>query len=145
MRVAARTLLVLVLVIAFGAAACGDDSGSDGGSSLSDEEVFCQSGDQLQADVEALGDIDVVAGGTDAIDDAFSTLRADADALVASGQDLATDEINALERAVDQLGAALDTLSGEVTTENAGEVVAGVTEVATATQSVTEVLAETCN
>jgi hypothetical protein len=143
MRVAARTLLVLV--IAFGVAACGDDSGSDDGSSLSDEEAFCQSGDQLQADVAALGDIDVVAGGTDAIEDAFSTLRADADALVASGQDLATDEINALERAVDQLGAALDTLSGEVTTENAGEVVAGVTEVATATQSVTDRLAETCN
>lgn len=134
----ARTLLVSI--IGLGAIACGDDAGS----SQSDEEAFCAAGEQLRADVADLGEVEVVAEGSDAVQASFDMIRADADALVASGQDLATADVNAVEQAVDALGAALGSLDGELTAENSTAVVNAVSEVGTAVQGLGSTLAETC-
>jgi hypothetical protein len=138
-RIVSRTLLLVVVALAV--AACGDDSGDD----VSSEEAFCQSGEQLETDVASLLDMDVVAEGTDAVDDAFTTIRADTDALVAAGQDFAADDINAVEQAVDELGSAVDDLSGELTTDNAGAVATAVSDLGTAVQGLQTTLTETCN
>ena len=138
-RIVTRTLLLLIVGLAV--AACGDDSGDD----VSSEEAFCQSGEQLETDVASLLDMDVVAEGTDAVEDAYSTIRDDADALVAAGQDIAADDVNAVEQAVDQLGSAVDDLSGELTTENASAVATAVSDLGTAAQGLQTTLTETCN
>ena len=80
-RTLSRPALVLVLVLAV--AACGDDSSGSGDSGPTSEEAFCQAGDQLGTDVAGLTDIDLIAEGTDAVDAAFTSIRADTDALVA--------------------------------------------------------------
>lgn len=140
-----RYLTSAVVVVALGltVAACGDDSSSS--DDVSSEESFCSAGEQFETDVAALGDIDVVADGTDAVESAFDTIRDDADALVASGQEIASDDINAVEASVDQLGAALSNLSGELTQENAGEVVDAITNIGNAAAGLQTTLTDTCS
>jgi hypothetical protein len=141
-RIVTRALALVVIGLAV--AACGDDSSDGGDSAPTSEEAFCESGEQLETDVAALTDIDVVAEGTDAVEDAFSAIRADTDALVASGQDFAADDINALEQAVDELGSALDDLSGELTAANSADVLTAVSDIGTAATSLQTTLTETC-
>jgi hypothetical protein len=138
-RILTRTLVLLIVVLAL--AACGDDSDSG----QSDEEAFCEAGEQLETDVAALADMDVVAEGTDALGDAFSTIRDDTDALVASGQEFAADDINALEQAVDEFGTAVDDLGGDLTTDNANAVLTAVSDIGTAAASLQTTLTETCD
>ena len=140
-RFLTRALVLVVLGLAI--AACGDDSSSS--DDTTPEEAFCSAGDQFETDVAALGDVDVVADGTDAVQSAFDTIRDDTDALVAAGQDVAADDINAVEASVDQLGAALSDLSGELTSENASEVVDAITNIGTAADSLQTTLTDTCN
>ena len=138
-RIVSRTLVLLIVGLAV--AACGDDSGDD----VSSEEAFCQSGEQLESDVASLTDMDVVAEGTDAVSDAYSTIRDDTDALVAAGQDFAADDINAVEQAVDELGSAVDDLSGDLTADNASAVATAVSDIGTAAEGLQTTLTETCS
>ena len=138
-RIVTRTLLLLIVGLAV--AACGDDC-DDGASS---EEAFCQSGEQLETDISSLLDMDIVAEGTDAVSDAYSTIRDDTDALVAAGQDFAADDINAVEQAVDELGSAVDDLSGDLTSDNASAVLTAISDLGTAAEGLETTLTETCN
>ena len=140
-RLVTRALVLVVLALLV--AACGDDSSSS--DDTTSEEAFCASGEQFESDVAALTDMDIVADGTDAVSSAFDTIRDDTDALVATGQDVASDDINSIEAAVDQLGAALDDLSGDLTAANASEVLDAVTNISTAAQSLQTTLTETCS
>ena len=137
------TSALVLVVLALLVAACGDDSSSS--DDTTSEEAFCASGEQFESDVAALTDMDIVADGTDAVSSAFDTIRDDTDALVATGQDVASDDINDIEAAVDQLGAALDDLSGDLTAANASEVLDAVTNISTAAQSLQTTLTETCS
>jgi len=137
------TSALVLVVLALLLAACGDDSSSS--DDTTSEEAFCASGEQFESDVAALTDMDIVADGTDAVSSAFDTIRDDTDALVATGQDVASDDINSIEAAVDQLGAALDDLSGDLTAANASEVLDAVTNISTAAQSLQTTLTETCS
>jgi hypothetical protein len=140
-RLVTRALVLVVLALLV--AACGDDSSSS--DDTTPEEAFCASGEQFESDVAALTDMDIVADGTDAVSSAFDTLRDDTDALVATGQDIVSDDINDIEAAVDQLGAALDELSGDLTAANASEVLDAVTNISTAAQSLQTTLTENCS
>lgn len=142
-RFVTRALALVVIGLAL--AACGDDSDSSGDSDATPEEAFCESGDQLETDVDALLDMDVTAEGTDAVEEAYSTVRDDTDALVANGQEFAADDINALEQAVDELGAALDALSGDLTAANGADVLTAVSDIGTAAESLQTTLTETCD
>jgi hypothetical protein len=137
-RTFARTLVLVAAALAL--VACGDDSDSG----QSDEQAFCEAGDQLETDVAALSEVDVVAEGTNAVDEALNTLRADTEALVVSGQEFAADDINELERAVDGLGVALDDLDGELTAANGAAVLDAFSVIGTAADNLQTTLTETC-
>lgn len=133
LTVAAAALGLLV-------AACGDDSDSG----QSDEEAFCAAGEQLESDVAAAEELDVVAEGTDGLEDTLTTLRADVEQLVSTGQEFAADDINALEQSVDDLGTAIDDLGGEITAANGAAVLTAVDEIGTAADQLQTTLTETC-
>lgn len=148
--VVAAAVLTMGLV-----AGCGDDedeqtsteetsteeSGSAEGSS---EEAFCAAGDSLESNVEGLGDIDIVAEGTDALDAQFDAIKSDLEDLRSSGSDVAAEEIAALETAVDQLEVDLDALGDDVSAEGASAVGDSVNSVATAARAVRDRLDATC-
>ena len=60
-----------------------------------------EAGDSLQTDINALADLDLISEGIDGLQQRFSTIKADLDQLRESGSDVASDEISALETAVD--------------------------------------------
>jgi len=115
--------------------------GSDG---ESPEDAFCDSGDSLQANIEGIAAIDIVAEGTDAVSEQFAAIESDVQDLVDSGSDVADDELSALESAVDELGSVLDTLGGDLSVEAAQGAVDSVTNVVTAADDVVERLSTTC-
>lgn len=126
------------LVAVVGVAGCGDDD--DGGP----EEAYCAAADALRADVSALTDLDVVAEGTNALEDRFDAIRSDLDDLRESGREVAADEIDALDAAVDDLQSAIDALGGELSVDNASVVLDAIGDVGPAAQAVYSRLSEAC-
>ncbi len=118
------------------ASACGSDESSD--------DAFCDAGDSLQSNIETIGDIDIVAGGTDAVTERFEAIESDLTQLQDSGSDVAADEISALDSAVDDLGSALKDLAGGVSVDDAQQLGTSVSAVVSAAGDVLERLSTTC-
>lgn len=120
-------------------AGCGDDDDE------TPEEAFCNAGDSLETDVLALQDMDIVAEGTDALEEQFSAIESDLTAMKDAGSEVASEQIGALETAVDDLETAIDGLGDEITTENASAAVTAISEIATSAQAVYTELDTTCS
>ena len=121
-------------------AGCGSDDDS-----ASPEEAFCAAGDSLRTDLGELASLDIIAGGTDALNESVDAIEADLDALKESGSDLASDEIDALESSFDQLNTAVDALGESISIDNASAIVESIAEVATAASAAYEVFSEACS
>lgn len=120
-------------------AGCGDDDDE------TPEEAFCNAGDSLETDVQALANMDLVAEGTDALEEQFSAIESDLTALKDAGSEVASEQIGALETAVDNLETAINGLGEEITTENASAAVTAISEIGTSAQAVYTELDATCS
>jgi len=121
-------------------AGCGSDDDS-----ASPEEAFCAAGDSLRSDLGELANLDIIAGGTDALNESVDAIEADLDALQESGSELASDEINALQSSFDQLNTAVDELGESISIDNASAIVESIAEVATAASAAYDVFSEACS
>ncbi len=133
-----------LLTIALGAmlsvtflAACGDDDASP-------EEAFCDAGDSLETNVQALGDLDVVAEGTDALDEQLGAIESDLTDMKEAGSEVAGEQIANVETAVADLESSLDELGGELTVDNAASTIDAVSRIVTSAQAVYTELDSTC-
>ncbi|MBT4985044.1 MAG: hypothetical protein HOJ85_02500 [Ilumatobacter sp.] len=99
----------------------------------------------MRSNIETIGDIDIIAGGTDAVSERFEAIESDLKQLQDSGSDVASDEISALDSAVSDLGSALGGLSGGVSVEDAQQLATSVTAVVNAAGDVIERLSTTCS
>jgi methyl-accepting chemotaxis protein len=104
----------LAAVALLGLTACGDDDSAaeDAADPASTEptDVLCDAREELALTIEMLEDVDVVRGGTDAIEQALTDVReAVDDVREAAGADL-TDEVGAVRTAFDELEGAVDSL-----------------------------------
>lgn len=134
----ARALAVGVAAfLLLGVTACGSDEAS--------EDAFCDAGASLQTNVAGLADLDVISEGTDGLKERFSTIEADVDELAETGRDVASEEISALESALDELGTALGALGDDISVDGAQAVGAALTGVVTASTSVFDKLSSTCD
>lgn len=131
-----RIAVCAVLVVGV-AAGCGDDDDSP-------EGAFCDAAESLRTDINGLGDIDIIAGGTSALQEQFSAIQSDANELKDSGADVAADEIDGLDAAVEELGSALDALGADVSVDGARAVADAATTVVTAAGAVLDKLSTTC-
>jgi hypothetical protein len=112
----ALTASLLVL-----ATACGDDDDAD---RTGDEAAaVCDAKDELDSSVNALGDLDVSAEGTDAVDAAVDDVRNDIEAVGDAAQGEVDDEVEDVETEFDELEAAFATFGDQ---ESTGAAVAGV-------------------
>jgi negative regulator of sigma E activity len=118
---------------------CGSDD--DG---VSSEEAFCAAGDSLRSNVGDLVNLDIIAGGTDALNETVDAIEADLVVLQESGSDVASDEIAALQSSFEELDSTVDAMVDGISVENATGIVAAVTNVGSTAAAVYEVLSTTC-
>ena len=133
-----RVLIILVggLLALAVAAGCGDESTA--------EEAYCEAGDNLQNSVDALRDLDVVAEGTGALDERIGNIKDDLETLKGRAGDVASDEIAALNTAIEDAQTARDELGDNLTAAGAQDVLASVSEVVDASRSVRDTLSAAC-
>lgn len=124
--------------LSLGVAACGSDEPTA-------EEKFCEAGDSLQTDINALATLDIISEGADGLEERFSTIKADLDKLRDSGSDVASDEISALQTAVDDFGAAIDALGDDISVEGARTAGTALTGITAAANGVFDKLSSTCD
>ncbi len=110
-----------LLGLALFAAACGDSD------ERTAQEIYCDAGDSLQASVDSLISIDIVAVGTNGVEDALDQVVDSAGDLADSVSEAAKDETAALEQAVDDTKSAASALGDEATSENVSAMLAAIT------------------
>ena len=128
-RALAGALAILLLP-----GACGDDDdGNQAANSTttaeatttSTGEALCAAIDDLEQDIGALGDIDVLAEGTDAVEASLTTIRNDLAEIRDLAPDIAPDEAGAFDDALASLDDAITAIrEGPITAESAQDVVA---------------------
>ena len=133
------------LTIALGAmlsvsflAACGDDDDA------TPEEAFCDAGDSLETNVQALCDLDLVAEGTDALEEQRGAIEPDLTDMKETGSQVAGEQIADVETAVADLETSLNDLGGELSVDNAASAIDAVSRIVTSAQAVYTELDSTC-
>jgi hypothetical protein len=96
------------------------DEASDSDTSAAAEEQVCADWAQVQANVTALTDIEVVADGTDALHAATDDVSGAVQELGDSAGDQVGEEVDALGTAVDDLGDELQAVTDGTSTGGAG-------------------------
>lgn len=117
-------------------AACGSDDDE------SAQDRYCAAGDDLESSVTALTQIDLIAEGTNGLDDALGAVEDDVSTLADTASEAASDEVSALEESVQDLGSALEGLAGEITSDNVSVVATAVESLATSAQAVYQTLTD---
>jgi hypothetical protein len=128
-----RFLSVTFLVaLAVAGAGCGGD----------DEASFCSDLSDLEQSVQELGDVDVVAGGTNALKSALSDVETNATATVDAAKSdfpdetsAITDSIAALKASAGKLSSSPSAAQAATAASDAAAVVTAVNEFADATSS----------
>ena len=120
--------------------ACGSDDAA-----ATPEEAFCDAGDSLRTDVESLGDLDLVAEGTDGIQQQFDAISSDLEQLRDSGQDVASQEIDTLDSALTQLESTVETLGDAPSARAVADAASSVKGVVDSARAVLDKLDSTCS
>ena len=136
-RPAAITAVLAAAGLLLGASACSDDDGDDSARA-------CDARTDLSSSVEALGEVDVVAEGTDELRTAFDDVVAAVDELAAATGDRLEDEVDAVQAEVDDVRTAVSSF-GDQSAAGAVELVAAeVGELVDSTSVLVEEASATC-
>jgi len=111
-------------------AGCGSDDDE------SAQDKYCEAGQSLESSVAALGNLDLVAEGTDGLESALGAAEDDVNELRDTASDAAADDVSALQESLDNLESAISDLGGEVTSENVSALSTAVQNVSTSAQAV---------
>jgi hypothetical protein len=135
--------------------ACGDDD-DDGdqaanstttaeATTTSTREALCAAIGDAEQDVRALGDIDVLAEGTDAIEASLTTIREDLAEITELAPDTAPEEAEAFDSALASLDDAIAALGdGSLTPQSVQDIVAAGTSTIEAGHAYLRALDDTC-
>lgn len=147
-------VLVGALAVLLALGACGDDDDGDEtadstttaeATTTSTGEALCDAVDDLEQDIGSVGDIDVVAEGTNAVEASLSAIRDDFAEIRELVPDTAPEEADAFESALTSLDDAITAVGdGTLTAESAQDVVAAVTSTVGAGQDYLRALDDAC-
>ena len=134
--------------------ACGDDDDGDQAANstttaeattTSTSEALCAAIDDAEQDIRALGDIDVLAAGTDAVEASLTTIREDLAEIRDLAPDTAPEEAEAFDNALASLDDAITAIrEGPITAESAQDVVAAGASTVEAGQAYLGALDDAC-
>ena len=98
---------------------------------MTDQEAYCEAGDELRTAVDDLLSVDVVAEGTSGVSDAVDAVSEAATDLRDTGEEAAADDITALEDSIAAISDALSELGDDITVDNATAVVTAIGDTST--------------
>ena len=128
--------------------ACGDDDDGDQAANTtttSPGEALCDAIDDAEQDIGALGDIDVVAEGTNAVDASLTTIRDDLAEIRDLAPDTAPDEADAFDTALTSLSDEITALGdGSLTAESAQDLIGAASSTVEAGQAYLGALEDEC-
>lgn len=130
-----RRLAVVACIGVLTLGACGSDEESA-------QDQYCQAGADLKSSLASLVDLDLLASGTDGLNEAIEQVSDDVDALRDSASDATVDEVDALQASVDGLKDAISTLGGDLSSDNATAVRDAIGAVSASAQAVTSTLSD---
>jgi hypothetical protein len=142
-----------VLAILLALTACGDDDGDQAASSTttaesattSPDDALCRMIDEVEDDIRALGDIDVLAEGTDAVEARLTNIRENLTEIKELAPDTAPDEAEAFDNALASLDDAIAALGdGSLTAQSMQDVVAAGASTVEAGQAYLGTLDDAC-
>jgi hypothetical protein len=131
-----RWVFAAALAAGLSLAACSSDDDQ------SAQEKYCEAGQSLESSAAALLNLDLIAQGTSGLEDAVDAVEEDLDALQDSATEAAADEVDALEQSVKDLDSALSDVGGDISTENVAALETAVQAVATATKGLANTLTD---
>ena len=105
---------VAALAVA-GMSACSSYSGTASSSSTSSTPDVCASADALRSSLAALGDVQVVQQGTDAVQKAWTTVQHDWSQLAAAAGDRYSDQVDKVEADAGAVQSAVESTQEEAT------------------------------
>ncbi len=134
--------IVLVAVIGFGPlAACGSDgSKSTTPTTQSPQDAYCQAGTKLRTDVKALGNLDLVAEGTNGLTAAVDAVKSDITQLRDAASSATSAPIDELETSIDELSTTVSSLSGGISASSLPDLKTAITNVASSATAVYDTL-----
>jgi hypothetical protein len=106
-RVGRSIAVVAVSLAAIGGSACSSDDEAQTTTTLSTEEQYCAAWSEVIDAFAAFEEIDVVADGTSAIDEAFGDLEAAVDDLEVAADEQITPSVEAFLASLEGLSTAL--------------------------------------
>ena len=119
---AKKATLTMLLGLAFAAAACGG------------EPDYCSEVSDLEQSVRDLGNVDVVAGGTNALRDALRRVEDEAEATIDAAKDDFPEETSAMRDGLESLRGSAGELSESPTAEDIAPVATAVAAMVTAVE-----------
>lgn len=130
-----RRLTVVACLGALALGACGSDEKSA-------QDQYCQAGADLRSSLASLVDLDLIASGTDGLNEAIEQVGDDVDALRDSASEAAADDVDALEASVAELEDSISTLGGELSGDNLSAVREAISAVSASAQAVIGTLSD---
>ena len=120
---AKKVTLTVLFALAFAGLACGG------------EPDYCSNVSELEQSVRDLGDVDVVAGGTNALRDALQGVEDQAEATIEAAKDDFPEETSAMRDSLDSLKQSAGELSESPTAEDIAPVATDVAAMVTAVEN----------
>ena len=109
-----------------------------------DQPSYCSELNDLEQSVRSLGEVDIVAGGTNAVRDALAEVEASSKSTVEGAKSDFPDETSAISESISTLKTSAQELGGSPSAEQAGRVVLDVKAVATSVNAFADATTEEC-
>ena len=99
---------VVAVVVGVGLASCSSGSDSGTAAATSSRPAVCSSADDLRTSLSALQDVKVVEDGTDALNEAWTTVRSDWAQLADDARGQYAEQVDGVQADADTVQAAVD-------------------------------------
>jgi hypothetical protein len=117
---------VVTVVLGAGISACSSDPGTESAAATSPTADVCAAADALRGSLNALGDVQVVEEGTDALATAWTAAEDDLTRLSDDASAEYADEVAGVQAAADAVRSALDDAQDQPSAQTLGDAAAAV-------------------
>jgi hypothetical protein len=118
---------VVTVVVGVGLASCSSGSNSETAAATSSGPAVCASADDLRTSLSALQDVQVVQDGTDALDEAWTTVRSDWSQLADDARNQYAEQVDGVQADADTVQAAVDQARAAPSAQTLGNAASAVT------------------
>jgi hypothetical protein len=135
---------VVVVLVAAGLAGCSSDPEPSAAAPAEPVVDVCASADALRASLSDLEDVDVVAGGTDALQEAWDGVQADWDQFADDAGDEFADEVDGVQADADAVRTAVDSVQSGASVTAVADAATAVGAFLTGAEALLDEVGATC-